>query len=59
MKKALPYAVFGAFRFGLMVGYLPMFLVRALGTVAGLIASATAAGKREIVKENMRHPARR
>lgn len=55
VKKALPYAVFGAFRFlGLMVGYLPMFLVRALGTVAGLIAFATAAGKREIVKENMR-----
>ncbi len=55
VRKAVPYAVFGVFRLlGLMVGYLPMPLVRALGTVAGLAAFAATAGKREIVKENMR-----
>jgi lauroyl/myristoyl acyltransferase len=55
VRRAVPYAVFGVFRLlGLMVGYLPMSLVRALGSVAGVVAYRIATGKREVVKENMR-----
>ena len=53
--KAGSYAVFGAFRFlGMMVGALPMPLVRAAFSLAGMAAYAGARGRRETVKENMR-----
>lgn len=53
--RARSYAVFGAFRFlGMMVGALPIPLVRAVFTLAGVVAYAAAGGRRETVKENMR-----
>jgi len=54
-RKAAPYLAFGAFRtMGLLVGVLPLPLVRAAGTLLGLLAYRLDAGRREVVKENMR-----